>query len=111
MFSLSVLFEDNQPSRQINNIGPGQTLLEVLLLNSIAIRHDCGGICHCTTCHIYAEKGAELIAEASRRESDFLKKVKSRKPTSRLACQCLLMEEGGELAITIPIQEKQNGRR
>jgi 2Fe-2S ferredoxin len=89
----------------LKGVAEGETLLEVLLRNKVNIRHDCGGVCYCTTCHIYIEKGETFVDKASKREEDFLKKVAHRKPTSRLACQCLLLEGAGEIELRLPNAE------
>ena len=83
---------------------PNQTVLEIGLKNGIEIPHRCGGVCHCTTCHIYIEKGMELLEPPSRREIDFLKKVIGVKLNSRLSCQCLLIDSSGEIELSIPEQ-------
>ena len=103
MYTVSIFYGDQKlPSLQLKRIRAGQTLLEVLLNNGVNIRHDCGGICHCTTCHLYIETGEAFVEEPTKRETDFLKKVAQRKPASRLACQCLLLEGKGEIAVRLP---------
>lgn len=108
MYSIDILdwpLEDDK--RTVSNIFPHQTLLEVLLNNKIPIRHDCGGVCHCTTCHVYIESGMEHLNEPFRREEHFLKRCANYRPVSRLACQCLLKEGSGQLEILIPAQKEE----
>src|SRR5437588_636241 len=103
MYTLNVLFENAKLSPvQVKKIKEGETLLEVFLRNNIVIRHDCGGVCHCTTCHVYVERGEAFLEEPTKREKDFLKKVAGFKATSRLACQCLLAEGNGEIEVLLP---------
>ncbi|GAA4753878.1 2Fe-2S iron-sulfur cluster-binding protein [Flavisolibacter ginsenosidimutans] len=102
MYTIIVSFTDKKSPLQLKRIAAGQTLLEVLLNDDVNIRHDCGGVCHCTTCHIYIEKGGNFLEEPSKRETDFLKKVAQRKPESRLACQCLLLAGKGEITVRLP---------
>ena len=102
MYTVSLLLEDDSLPEQKLRAKPGEILLEVFLRNKIAIRHDCGGVCHCTTCHVYIEEGNHFIEAPSKRENDFLKKVAERKAASRLACQCLLVKGRGEIEVHLP---------
>ena len=54
----------------------------------------CGGVCACSTCHVYVEQGAELLSEASEDEEDILDKAFDVKATSRLGCQATIAKEG-----------------
>ena len=89
----------------LDNIEPGQTLLEIALKNDIELHHNCGGVCACTTCHLYLEKGMESIDEISDREEDFIDRAVNPTLNSRLGCQCLLLDDGeGVIEVTIPDQ-------
>jgi len=88
----------------LTNIEDGQSLLEVALKNKIELHHNCGGVCACSTCHLYVEKGDTFLEELSDREEDFIDRAVNPKLNSRLGCQCLLHEGSGEVAVTIPDQ-------
>ena len=88
----------------LENIEPGDSLLEVALKNNIELHHNCGGVCACSTCHLYVEKGEELLEELSDKEEDFIDRAVNPRINSRLGCQCLLLEKGGEVQVTIPDQ-------
>ena len=88
----------------VDNLAPGQTLLEIALMNDIELHHNCGGVCSCTTCHLHVEKGMGFIDPAERREKDYLNRVIGRDGNSRLGCQSLLIEGEGEIEILIPDQ-------
>ncbi|HSU27501.1 MAG TPA: 2Fe-2S iron-sulfur cluster-binding protein [Chitinophagaceae bacterium] len=88
----------------IENVDSGQSLLEVALINDIELHHNCGGVCACTTCHIYIEKGMEHIDELEDREEDFIDRAVNPRLNSRLGCQSLLLEGDGEVEATIPDQ-------
>ena len=49
-------------------------------------------------------KNADFLEELSDREEDFIDRAVSPKLSSRLGCQCLLLEKGGEVQVTIPDQ-------
>ena len=89
----------------LNNVEPGQSLLEVALKNDIELHHNCGGVCACSTCHLYVEKGAGFLEELSDREEDFIDRAVNPRLNSRLGCQCVLLEnEEGEIEVTLPDQ-------
>ena len=54
----------------------------------------CGGVCACSTCHVYVEQGADLLSEASEDEEDILDKAFDVKMSSRLGCQAKLEADG-----------------
>ncbi len=82
----------------------GLSILEAALVNGIHLNHNCGGVCACTTCHIYLEKGEDIVEEISDKEEDYIDRATNPTLESRLGCQCILLEENGELEITIPDQ-------
>lgn len=89
---------------ELKEVESGQSILELALTNQITLRHQCGGICACTTCHLYIEKGMEYIEELSIREVDFIERAFKPRSNSRLACQALLQEGSGFIKVTIPDQ-------
>ena len=74
--------------------GRGQNLLEVALLADINVEHACGGVCACSTCHVYVEEGAELLSSAEEDEEDILDKAFDVRMNSRLGCQAKISSEG-----------------
>lgn len=88
----------------INNVEAGQSILEVALKNDIDLHHNCGGVCACSTCHLYLEKGEASVEELTDREEDFIDRAINPKLNSRLGCQCVLLDEGGEIEVTLPDQ-------
>lgn len=54
----------------------------------------CGGVCACSTCHIYVTKGRELLEEAEEDEEDILDKAFDVKSSSRLGCQAIIRRDG-----------------
>ena len=106
MYTVHVRFEQKSLHAVVlKNVQHGQTLLELLLANKVELKHECGGVCSCTTCHVYVEKGMNCFEEMSRREADFIrKKVNSHLSSSRLSCQALIGEGNGEIEIVVPHQ-------
>ena len=106
MYSIKFKFEQKglEPVT-ISNVSANQSLLEVALINDIELHHNCGGVCACSTCHIYLEKGEDFVEDLSDKEEDFIDRAISPKLNSRLGCQCVLQEdESGEIEVTVPDQ-------
>ncbi len=74
--------------------GVGEHLLEVAMDNGINIEHACGGVCACSTCHIYVEQGAENLSEPVEAEEDRVEEAPGLQRNSRLSCQCMILREG-----------------
>lgn len=105
MYTVKFNFEEKgQEPKILENVEPGQSLLELALINDIELHHNCGGVCACTTCHLYVEKGMEFIDELSDREEDFIDRAVNPRLNSRLGCQSLLLEGNGVIEVTLPDQ-------
>lgn len=70
----------------------GENLLDVAEKCGARVGHACGGVCACSTCHVYVARGFGDLVEADDPEQDILDKAFDVKPTSRLACQAELMK-------------------
>jgi ferredoxin, 2Fe-2S len=88
----------------LENIDAGQSLLEVALTHDIDLHHNCGGVCACSTCHLYVNKGEQHLEELSDKEEDFIDRAVNPRLNSRLGCQCLLLDGGGEVEVLLPDQ-------
>lgn len=88
----------------LENVEAGQTLLEIALKNDIELHHNCGGVCACTTCHLYIEKGMDFIDEITDKEEDFIDRAVNPRLNSRLGCQSLLNDGEGEIEVMLPDQ-------
>lgn len=54
----------------------------------------CGGVCACSTCHVYVTRGKNLLSEAEEDEEDILDKAFDVRSTSRLGCQAKIKGDG-----------------
>ena len=88
----------------LKNIEPDQSILEVALKNDIELHHNCGGVCACSTCHLYLEQGEDFVEELSDKEEDFIDRAINPRLNSRLGCQCVLQDGGGDIVVTLPDQ-------
>ena len=78
----------------------GTTLLKAAKLSGAPEGDACGGVCACSTCHVYVETGAELLTPAEEDEEDILDKAFDVRAQSRLGCQSLVGQEDIEVEIT-----------
>jgi len=81
--------------------GEGESLLEIALDNGINIEHACGGVCACSTCHVYVESGMKELAESTEAEEDRVEEAPAIQRNSRLACQCELKGKG-PIVVRVP---------
>lgn len=102
-YSIKFSFEDGSDAIELE-AGSGNTLLEIALLNDIKINHNCGGVCACSTCHVYIEEGMESLEESTDKEEDFIDRARDPRLNSRLSCQCDLLEGEGRIEVTVPDQ-------
>ena len=65
----------------------GTSLLEAAEKCGGQVGHSCGGVCACSTCHVWVKKGLESLSEQDDMELDRLDLAYDVKPQSRLACQ------------------------
>ena len=105
MFNITYKFEQKGlQSVTISNVEDGESLLEIALKNEIELHHNCGGVCACSTCHVYVEQGEDFLEELSDREEDFIDRAINPRLNSRLGCQCVLQEGNGNIVVTLPDQ-------
>lgn len=102
-YQITIHFEEpNLVPVKLKRVLKGQSLLQVLLNNNIKIKHDCGGVCACSSCHIYINNGSEHLEEMFLKEKHFVDRAHNHDIHSRLACQCLLVDDSGSVELTIP---------
>jgi 2Fe-2S ferredoxin len=99
-------FEDKSISPVlVENAPVDQSILEITELFDIHLNHNCGGVCACSTCHVYIHAGDEYLEEISDKEEDFIDRAINPRLTSRLACQCIILDEKAVIEVEIPDQK------
>ena len=105
MYTIKINFEQKgMEPVTLENVESGQSLLEIALKNDIELHHNCGGVCACTTCHLYIEKGMEFVDEITDKEEDFIDRAVNPRLNSRLGCQSLLNDGEGVIEVILPDQ-------
>src|SRR5215467_13648651 len=72
----------------------GTSILEAAQKLHAPEGYACGGVCACSTCHVYVLKGAENLSEMEDDENDILDKAFDVRSGSRLGCQSKIVKEG-----------------
>jgi ferredoxin, 2Fe-2S len=94
-------------SREVD-VPAGMTVMNAALKNGVdGIIAECGGVCMCSTCHVYVdEKFFSKLPPAQDQEEAVLEiSAEERKPTSRLSCQIKVTDDLDGLIVRLP--EKQ----
>ena len=90
-------FEGKEVTTEVK---PGTNLLDAAQDAGVREGHACGGVCACSTCHVWVTKGFDSLSEADDREQDILDKAFDVKHFSRLGCQAEVGTEDVEVTIT-----------
>ena len=104
IFKIKINFEEAGKSPVELNIAKGDSVLDVCMDNGIELQHNCGGVCGCSTCHIYVNRGMEHLQEISDKEEDFIDRAVNPRINSRLGCQCVAID--GDIEVTLPDQSQ-----
>jgi 2Fe-2S ferredoxin len=107
MYTVKIKFEEKgREAVTLTGIAPGDSLLEVCLDHEIALHHNCGAVCACSTCHLYVDAGMDYLEELNDKEEDFIDRAVNPRINSRLGCQCVLQPGTGEITVTLPDQSQ-----
>lgn len=77
----------------------GETILEVAHEHGVPVGSNCGGVCGCSTCHVYVLEGFDSLEEMEEKEEDRLDLGFDVRLNSRLGCQARV--EAADLVIDI----------
>lgn len=83
------------------------SLMEVALNHDIeGIEGACGGVCSCSTCHVYIPpEWQDKVGPAGDAETDTLEFNEHKRPNSRLGCQIEMSEELDGLVVEVAPEE------
>jgi 2Fe-2S ferredoxin len=85
---------------KVVEVAEGATLLEAAEEAGAQVGHVCGGVCACSTCHVWVRQGLESLSDQEDAEMDRLDQAFDVKPSSRLACQARVGRQDVEVQVT-----------
>lgn len=107
MATVTFLFEDTAiPPKTVEGDFEDMSILELTEEHGVHLNHNCGGVCACSTCHVYVEKGEEFLEEITDKEEDFIDRAINPRLESRLGCQCVILDNDANITVTIPDQKR-----
>lgn len=107
MARIKFSFEDKKiQEKLVENAEEGYSILEITEDHDIHLNHNCGGVCACSTCHVYIMKGMDDVEEITDKEEDFIDRAINPTLDSRLACQCIILDKDADIEVIIPDQSK-----
>ena len=89
-----------EPAGRSAEVAAGTSLLEAADEAGVELPSNCGGVCACTTCHVWVEAGLGTLSEIEEREDDRLQEAMGLSAHSRLACQAKLGD--ADVVVRIP---------
>jgi 2Fe-2S ferredoxin len=88
------------PEGRVVEVARGTSVLEAAEAAGVVLPHNCGGVCACTTCHVWIEAGLGTLSAIEDAEDDRLNEAAGLAPSSRLGCQARVGE--GDVVVRIP---------
>jgi ferredoxin, 2Fe-2S len=81
-------------------VEPGTSILEAAEQCGAHVGHSCGGVCACSTCHVWVKRGLDSLPEQEDAEMDRIDQAFDVRAFSRLACQARVDGEDVDVEIT-----------
>ncbi len=106
MATIKFTFEDKSIAPKTVEAEEGYSILEIAEENDVHLNHNCGGVCACSTCHVYIHNGEASLEEISEKEENFIDRAINPRIESRLGCQCVLLDNDAEIEVLIPDQSR-----
>ncbi len=88
------------PAGRAVEVQRGSSILDAADAAGVELPHNCGGVCACTTCHVWVEKGYRSLSRIEEREDDKLDEAAGLRESSRLGCQACVGDE--DVVVRIP---------
>ncbi len=96
-----ITFIDSEGARTEVQVEPGKAnLLEIAEEHGAKLGSACGGVCACSSCHVYIREGQDSLAEMEEAEEDRLDMGFDVRPESRLGCQCVVADADLQVEIS-----------
>jgi len=74
-------------------VAVGSTIRDAAEGTGAQLGSACGGVCACSSCHVYIKEGGEDLSSVELNEEDRLDGAFDVRPTSRLGCQAHVLKD------------------
>ncbi len=101
VYTVNFIFDESDKKPVEVQAAEGESILDLCHENDIHLHNNCGGVCACSTCHVYIEEGMDFLPEMTDKEEDFVDRAINPRIESRLGCQCKVH---GPVTVRIPDQ-------
>jgi ferredoxin, 2Fe-2S len=104
-----VIFKTPEGEAKEVSVPAGTTLMAAALQNNIdGIVAECGGVCMCSTCHVFVDEAFyDRLPPAQDTEEAVLEiSAEERQPTSRLSCQIKVTDDLDGLTVRLPSRQR-----
>ncbi len=81
-------------------VAEGTSILDAAEACGAQVGHSCGGVCACSTCHVWVKRGLETLPEQDDMEMDRLDLAFDVRAQSRLGCQAKVQKADLDVWIT-----------
>lgn len=95
---------DGQPKSI--EVPAGTSILEAAKKAHAQVGYACGGVCACSTCHVYVKKGLQSLSGQKDSEEDILDKAFDVRSNSRLSCQSRLSASASASDVEVEISRE-----
>ena len=75
------------PTGEAIEVPAGTSILKAAKQAGAEVGYACGGVCACSTCHVYVKSGGDSLSTQEDEEEDILDKAFDVRSSSRLSCQ------------------------
>ncbi|MFO0810530.1 MAG: 2Fe-2S iron-sulfur cluster-binding protein [Gemmataceae bacterium] len=107
---LNVVAEVDPSRSRPGHNGEPFSILDIAEGVGVELDHSCGGVCACSTCHVYVREGLKSCNEATDDELDMLDNARGLEvDASRLGCQCV-PDGSCDIVVEIPAWNRNLAR-
>ncbi len=95
-----ICFTDPEGTSTTVEAKTGDNLLDIAEEHGVRMGSACGGVCACSSCHVWIREGLASLPEMEDDEEDRLDMAFDVRPCSRLGCQARVQDQDLDVEIT-----------